>query len=65
MEDRVDGLTVGEGVVHQSDVSARCRRVKLEIGDWRDIARVIDREEAAQTMVSAGDIGRLRWGRGR
>ena len=65
MEDRVDGLTVGEGVVYEPDVPARCRRVKLKIGDWWDVARVIDREEAAQTMVSAGDIGRLRWGRGR
>jgi hypothetical protein len=37
MEDRVDGLPVGERVMHQPDVPVRCGRVELEVGDWRDV----------------------------
>lgn len=35
MKYRVDRLTMGESVVDETDVSAGCGGVELEIRDWR------------------------------
>lgn len=41
MEHRIDRLAMRQGVMDETEVSARRGRVELEIRDWMDVIRMI------------------------